>query len=130
MFLSGGWFVWERIVNFKTKFKFFWWYFDSSTPSKFLSQISLIINAVQKIFLNINRFVNNFLELVASIYNLHELFHPHFKQWYTNQRVTCFELLSLRVASYCLLHELRVTFYMRVTSYCLLYELQVNYELR
>ena len=32
----------------------------------------------------------------------------------------------MRVTSYCLLHELRVTFIARVTSYCLLYELRVT----
>ena len=65
------------------------------------------------------------------------------KEWYTNQRVTSYELISLQVASIArvtsyklfLLHELRVTIYCtsyellfiaRVTSYCLFHELRVT----
>ena len=59
-------------------------------------------------------------------------------QWYTNQRVTRYELMSLRVSfiarvmSYelFLLQELRVTFCIRVMSYCLLYELPVTFIAR
>ena len=58
--------------------------------------------------------------------------------WYTNKRVTSYELISLRVAfiarvtSYelFLLHELRVTFCIRVTSCCLLHELRVIFFVR
>ena len=58
--------------------------------------------------------------------------------WYTTQRVTSYELISLlvefigRVTSYelFLLHELRGTFCMRVTSYCLLHELRVTFIAR
>ena len=74
---------------------------------------------------------------------------------YTNQRVTSYELISLRVefiarisscdivllhalqvtfcirvTSYCLLSKLRVTFYMRVMSYCLFHELRVTFIAR
>ena len=61
-------------------------------------------------------------------------------QWYTNQRVTRYELMSLRVSfiarvmSYelFLLHELRVTFCIRVTGWFLYasHELLFNYELQ
>ena len=59
----------------------------------------------------------------------------HLPRWYTNQRVTSYELISIgvafiaRVASYelFLLHELRVTFCIQVTSYCLLHELRVTF---
>ena len=62
----------------------------------------------------------------------------HLPRWYTNQRVTSYELISLgvafiaRVASYelFLLHELRVTFCIQVTSYCLLHELRVTFYMR
>ena len=46
-----------------------------------------------------------------------------FSGFLTNELgVASYELLSIaRVTSYCLLHELRVHFYVRVTSYYLLY---------